>query len=155
MPIHMRGNYIFVAPGEPCFLVSSDYTNYLEIGRPGLDDFFLIAYIQEKHHFIDAALFGNNGKPVCRVARNHLDELFEGDWEVKTRVDGGFAVVNSDDRNLMNLRLLNGGICLIEGKFYNKSGELVASGNDQDFLIFKGPAVIGKSGLAKGIVING
>ena len=32
MPVFMRGNYIFVEPGRKCFEVSSNFTNYLELG---------------------------------------------------------------------------------------------------------------------------
>jgi len=154
MPIHIRGSYFFVSPGEPSFLVSSNFTNYLELGRPGTDDFFLVAYIQEKQHLIDAALFNPEGKPQCRIVRNHIDTIYDGDWKVKTIVDGGFIVTNSRD-NVLAKVALKGDVCLIEGDFYNRARELVAKGEGGDFLIFKGPAVIGKSGLSRGIVIGG
>jgi len=156
MPIHMRGNYLFVSPGEPCFLVSSNYTNYLELGRPGTDDFFLVAYIQEKQHLIDAALFNSEGKPECRIAQNHIDTVFAGDWTVRPIIQGGFFVADSKANILAKVSLIeNGEVCLIEGNFYNRAREIVAKGDEKDFLIFKGPAVIGKSGLSRGIVIGG
>ena len=36
MPVFMRGNYIFVEPGRKCFEVSSNFTNYLELGIQGI-----------------------------------------------------------------------------------------------------------------------
>lgn len=154
MGIQMKGSYLFVNPGEPCFLVSSNYTNYLEIGSPGSNDFYLIASVQDGQHLIDAALFDDKGKLLCRVVRNHLQDIEEGTWKIKVRPDGGFSVVNGDGETLMSVALDDNGICRIAGKFYDKSGTLIAAGDGNDFLILKGPAVLGKSGAMRGIVVG-
>lgn len=154
MAFTMRGNFLFVNPGEPCFLVSSNYTNYLEIGSPGSNDFYLIASIKDGQHIVDAALFDNKGKFLCKLVQNHLEEVQEGTWKIRTRPEGGFAVTNENGEVLMSVVLDDKGVCRITGNFYDRSGALVAAGDGNDFLILKGPAVLGKAGGARGIVIG-
>lgn len=155
MGIQMRNNYLFVNPGEPCFLVSSNYTNYLEIGSPGSQDFYLIASVQDGQHTIDASLFNEKGKFLCRVVRNHLQDIEEGEWKIKVRPDGGFAISNGNGSSLMSVLLDENGVCRITGKFFDKKGTLVAEGDGSDLRIYRGPAVLGKSGAMRGIVIGG
>lgn len=46
-------------------------------------------------------------------------------------------------------------MCVLQGKFYDSSGNLIVEGDEKDFRIFKGPAVLGKSGNSLGIVLEG
>jgi hypothetical protein len=43
---------------------------------------------------------------------------------------------------------------VLQGRFYDEHGELAAEGNEEDLLIYKPPAVLGKSGSARGIVLE-
>ena len=49
MPVFMRGNYIFVEPGRKCFEVSSNFTNYLELGIQGITKDYLEAKIENDY----------------------------------------------------------------------------------------------------------
>jgi len=49
MPVFMRGNYIFVEPGRKCFEVSSNFTNYLELGIQGITKYYLEAKIENDY----------------------------------------------------------------------------------------------------------
>lgn len=154
MAFQLKGNYLFVNKDEPCFLVSSNFTNYLEIGSPGTNDFFLVASIQDGQHLIDATLFDNKGRLLCRVNKNHLEAADGSNLQIKTRPEGGFTIISPTGERVMTVTLNEQGVCRISGEFYDRTGTLIAKGDEEDFRIFRGPAVIGKSGVSRGIVIG-
>jgi len=45
-------------------------------------------------------------------------------------------------------------VCSIKAKIYDGTGSLIAEDSGDDFLVYRGPAILGKSGNARGMVIN-
>lgn len=149
--VQLSGNYFFVGPGDKAFLVASNFTNYIEIGRPASDGFFLVGVIEEAEFVVSGRLFDEEGHPLCELDRNNLKH---SDLRVQHFPEGGYEVTTSEGDLVIRLALTeNDKICILQGKFFNEDGELVADG-ENDLHIYKGPAVIGKSGSARGLVIE-
>ena len=151
MPVFLKGNYIFTTPGKKAFLVSSNYTNYLELGQRSFTEYYLEAEIKDGRFVVSGILLDSYGKKVCILNENHLEEA--GSCQISYFPKGGFRVT-IEGKTVLELVLKDDNTCIIQGKFYDKDGKLVAEGNGSYFLIYHGPAVVGKSGTSKGIVIQ-
>ncbi|HXK34171.1 MAG TPA: hypothetical protein VNM91_09185 [Dehalococcoidia bacterium] len=151
--MQLRNNYFFVRPGQPALLVSSNFTNYLEIGNPTGPGFYLIAQVEDGEFVVSGRLFDSMGRRVCEIDRNHartseavIEYLKPGGYEVRWR-DGDlvFALQRSAE---------NPHVGVLRGRFYNERGELVAEGDESDFRLYRGPAIVGKSNGTYGLVIE-
>jgi hypothetical protein len=154
VPIFLRGNYIFTSPGQKAFLVSSNYVNYVELGRKGIADYYLEAKIENDEFVISGRLYDSHGNFICALRGNHLEEMQRKCKIVYDEQGRGYKVIDDDQKVLMELYLRDENTCIIKGEIYDNSGKLVAKGNGENFLIFKGPAVLGKKNGALGIVIE-
>ena len=152
--ILLKENYIFVNPGEKAFRAASNYVNYVELGQPASDQFFLVAAIENNEFTVSARLYDERGEFVCRIDDNSVRE--HRGSKVQFLSEGGYEVIGPEERLILRLALAGERreLCLLQGRFYDEQGELVAEGNEEDFLIYKPPAVLGKSGLARGIVLE-
>lgn len=151
----LRGNYIFVDPGQKAFLAASNYTNYVLLGEQSLNSFWLEASIENDEFVVSANLFDVSGRRVCELNRNDARGV-EADIHLRHIDVGGYEILSGDGTLILRLALKEGepNVCILQGHFYSSTGELVAEGDDQDLRIYKGPAVLGKSGAARGIVIG-
>lgn len=156
MSIYMKGNYIFTKPGEKAYLVSSNYVNYIELGIPDKDDYYLEAKIDKNMFMITARLYNSNGNYICKIEKNSIkDKKTECKIQFKSGDENkGYRIVMPSDNVLLELYLKDENTCIIKSNIYDKKGNLIAMGNDKDFLIYKGPAVLGKSNGARGIVLG-
>ena len=151
--MQLRGNYIFVKPGEKAFLAASNFVNYIELGRPDSRGFYLLAEVEGGEFVVSARLFDEHGTKVAEIRRNNV---IEGAAKLSFFPQGGYQVTDSQGRLLLRLALSGepNETCVLQGKFYDETGELVAEGDEQDLRIYRAPAVLGKSGAARGIVIE-
>lgn len=149
MSIQIRGNWLFVRQGEPHYFVASNYTNYLELGSRGETEYYLEARIEGGEFLVDADLPYPDSNEVCRIR----DNFPETDCE-KERTGDGYQILTPEEEPFFGIRRVRENRCLIRGTVYDGEGEIVAEENGEDFLVHRGPAVLGKSGQARGIVIG-
>ena len=153
MSVYLRGNFIFTSPGEKAFLVSSNFVNYLELGQRGLTDHYLEAQIRNGDFVVSGEIYDKRGQFLCRIRENNLEDI---GGKCKFRwLKAGYEVIHEERGMIFTLTMMpeRPNVCILKGKFYDSEGNLIAEGNQEDFVIYKGPAVIGKSGNARGIVL--
>lgn len=151
MPVFMRGNYIFVEPGHKCFEVSSNFTNHLELGIQGITKYYLEAKIENDEFKISGTLLDKDGEILCRLKDNFI-EASRGCNKEMTQY--GYRIKDKDGKLVLEIQVENDLICHLKGTIYGESGEIVAQDKKGEFIIFKGPAIIGKSGNAIGIKLD-
>ena len=151
MPVFMRGNYIFVEPGRKCFEVSSNFTNYLELGIQGITKYYLEAKIVSDEFKISGILLDKNGEVLCRLKDNFIEKSEDCNKEM-TRY--GYRIKDKDGNLVFEIQVGNNLVCHLKGTIYGDSGEIVAQDREDEFIILKGPAIIGKSGNAIGIKLD-
>lgn len=147
----MKGNYIFVQPGNKCFEVSSNFTNYLELGIRGITKYYLETKIEDEEFIISGILLDNNGEILCRLNDNFI-ESSEGCNKEMTQY--GYRIKDNDGNIVFEIQVKNDFICHLRGIIYGESGEIIAQDREGEFIILKGPAIIGKSGNSIGIKLE-
>jgi len=152
MGVRLVGNYIFTGPGQKSFLVSSNYVNYFELGRRGVTDYYLEGKIEKREFLVSGILYNSKGMPLCNIKENHLENI-NGTCVFESLERQGYQIVEHGDV-VFRLFLKEPDICVLQGRFYDSRGNLIAEGDENDFRIFKGPAVLGKSGNSLGIVLS-
>ncbi|MDG6999435.1 MAG: hypothetical protein JRN15_10010 [Nitrososphaerota archaeon] len=151
MPVNLKGNFIFVQRGQPAYEVSSNYTNYIEIGNRDTTKYHLIATIEKDGFKISGRFLDSFGKELFVMRDNFIEpsshcqkEMTKSGYRIKDEHGNlVFAIVVSVDN-----------ICHLKGTIYGESGEVVAAERNDSFVIAKGPAVLGKSGNALGLVFK-
>ena len=151
MPVFMRGNYIFVEPGRKCFEVSSNFTNYLELGIRGITKHYLEAKIENDEFKISGVLLDRNGEILCRLKNNFIETSRDCNKEMTPY---GYRIKDKDGKLVLEIQVENDLICHLKGTIYGESGEIVAQDRKGEFIILKGPAIVGKSGNAIGIKLD-
>ena len=149
MSITMTGNYIFVQPGENAYKVASNFMSYLELGVPGLTDYYLEARVENDEFLINATLLNPRGEVSCRIMNNFPEKPNCR----KEMTPNGYRIVDSSDELLLGMEV-HGRVCRLQGKIYDGTGGIVAQEKGDDFLVFHGPAILGKSGSSLGIVLK-
>lgn len=152
MAVHLQGNYIFTRPGEKAFLVASNYVNYLELGRKSVTDYYLEAKIEKDEFLVSGTIYDSKGIPLCNIKENHVENI-KGNCVFEPLKDHGYEIVDRGNV-IFRLSLRDRNLCVLQGRFYDGSGNLIAEGDETDFRIFKGPAVLGKAGNSLGIVLE-
>lgn len=66
----------------------------------------------------------------------------------------GYRIKNKNGNTVFEIRAENDLVCHLKGTIYGKSGEIIVQDKKGDFIILKGPAIIGKSGNAIGIKLE-
>jgi len=151
MPVFMRGNYIFVEPGRKCFEVSSNFTNYLELGIQGITKYYLEAKIVSDEFKISGILLDKNGEVLCRLKDNFIEKSEDCNKEM---TQYGYRIKDKDGNLVFEIQVENDLVCYLKGTIYGDSGEIVTQDREGEFIILKGPAIIGKSGNAIGIKLD-
>lgn len=149
MSVLMKGNYIFVQPGQKCFRVASNLTNYLELGVKGVTEYYLEGRIETGEFLVNAALLDATGRKACEVANNFP----QGPDCRKEMTRNGYRVLSHSGELLLGIEA-NGDVCSVKGRIYDNTGVIVARDEGDDFLVFRGPAVLGKSNGSLGIVLR-
>ncbi len=151
MPVFMKGNYIFVEPGRKCFEASSNFTNYLELGIRGITKYYLEAKIENDEFEVSGILLDKNGELLCRLKDNFIEAPEDCSKEMTPY---GYRIKDRDGNTVFEIQVENDLICHLRGTIYGDSGEIVAQDREGEFVILKGPAIIGKSGNAIGIKLD-
>lgn len=151
MGIHMAGNYLFVGPNEKHFLVASNYVNYWEIGDPSGESYYLEARIENGEFLINGRLHISGCTEWCEIK----DNMPVGGACSKSSLPNGYRVTDSDGNVILDMTVSQDGLqCRVVGTIFDSDGSIVAEGTDAGMTIHRGPAVLGKSGSARGIVIG-
>ena len=150
MPVFMKGNYIFVDPGRKCFEISSNFTNYLELGIKGITKYYLEAKIEDDEFKISGTLLDKNGEVFCRLKDNFIEASRNCN---KKMTPYGYRITDNDGNLVFEIQVEDL-ICHLKGTVYGDSAEIVAQDREGEFIIWKGPAIIGKSGSAIGIKLD-
>lgn len=145
----LKGNYIFVRPGEKMFEVASNFTNYVELGVRGVTTYYLEARVENNEFLVNGTLLDRSGKIVCQVANNFP----EGAGCHKEMTHQGYRIRSEAGDLLLGIEAA-GDVCRLKGTIYAETGDIVAQDSGDDFLIHRGPAVLGRSGNARGFVIG-
>ena len=151
MPIFMKGNYFFVSPGSKCFEVASNFTNYIELGIRGITKYYLEGKIEDYEFKIAGKFLDKNGKDLCHLKDNFV-ETSENCNKDMTRY--GYRIRDKDGNLVFEIQVEKERICHLKGDIYGESGEIIAQDRKEEFIILKGPAIIGKSGNAIGMKID-
>lgn len=151
MPVFMKGNYIFVDPQHKRFEVSSNFTNYLELGVQGITKYYLEAKIQDDEFNISGTMLDKNGAVICRLIDNFIDASKPCNKEMTIY---GYRIRDSGGNLVFEIQVENGLICHLKGTIYGDKGEIIAQDREGEFIVVKGPAIIGKSGNAIGIKLG-
>ena len=149
MSVVMKGNYIFVQPGQKAFMIASNFTNYLELGAKGITDYYLEAKVENDEFIINAKIYDPQNKEFCIVTNNFPEK---SDFR-KEMTPNGYCIFSKTGVLLLGIEA-NAEICYLKGKIYNISGEVVAEEKNEDYMIYRGPATIGKLGNSMGIVLG-
>lgn len=148
MTVTMRGNFIFVQPGQKAYKVASNFTNYLELGLLGGTDYYLLARVENDEFLIDAQLH----EPNTGAAVEIKDNFPIGDAVTREMLPNGYRVLDSTGELMIGIEV-DDNICMIRGRITAGDGSIIAESSQDDFLIYRGPAVLGKSGEARGLVL--
>ena len=149
MSVTLIGNYMFVRPGEKAFKVASNFTNYIELGAKGITHYYLEGKVEGDEFVINASLLDVQGKASCHIVNNFP----QGSGCTKDMTPNGYRILSEAGELILAIEV-DDKICLLRGTIYDSVGGIVARYQDEDFLVFQGPAVLGKSGSARGIVLN-
>ncbi len=153
MGLTLRGNYLFVEEGQKAFVVAMNFTNYLELGVRAVTQYYLEARIENNDFLIDAVLLDQRGNFLCELVRNK-PKPNRGNGKIYRKTAYGFSIVNEQDQSHIFGVRIRQNRCLLEGIIYDGKGEVVAKSQGVDFLVYQGPAAIGKSGQSYGLVIR-
>lgn len=151
MPVVMGGNYIFVQPGEKCFEVSTNYTNYIELGVREVTPYYLEARVEENEFKISGTLLDKSGHLLCIIRDNFIEASGGCGKEMTT---SGYRIKDVSANTVFEIQAEDDLVCHLKGTIFGELGEVVAKDEGGAFLIFKGPAIIGKSGMSIGIRIG-
>jgi len=151
LPIFLKGNYIFVDRNSKCYEVSSNYTNYLELGIHGITRYYLEAKIEGEEFLISGILLDKKGDVLCQLKDNFIDESKECRKEM-TRY--GYRINDIEGNLVFEIHVENDLICHLRGIIYEESGEIIAQDKEGEFIILRGPAILGKSDGSIGIKIG-
>lgn len=148
MTVTMRGNFIFVEPGQKAYKVASNFTNYLELGLLGGTDYYLLARVENDEFLIDAQLHEPNSGAAVEIK----DNFPAGEILPREMLPNGYRILDTRGELLIGIEV-DGNICMIRGRISAVDGSIIAESSKDDFLIYRAPAVLGKSGEARGLVV--
>ena len=149
MAVKLSECYIFVSQADKCFKVATNYTNYFELGAEGVTDYYVEARIQNDEFLINAIVLDPDTKETCRVVNNFPDSA---DCR-REMICNGYRILGSSGRLLLGIDV-HENVCLLRGTIYDRNGVVVAEEAQDDFLVHRGPAVLGKQDQSRGIVIG-
>ncbi len=153
MPVIMKGNYIFAEPGRKCFEISSNFTNYLELGIREITKYYFEAKIEDDEFRVSGILLNSKGEVVCHLKDNFIEPT-KGKGCNKEMTHYGYRIRDKDGSLIFEIKVEKDVICHLKGTIYGGSGEIIAQDKENDFVVFKGPAIIGRSGNAIGIKLG-
>ncbi len=146
----LGANRFFVEDQEPCYYVNSNLTNYFEVGARDETPYYLEARIEDGEYLIDAVLLIPGKPEPVRISRGRpVSQGFD-----QKITDTGYRIVDESDRVVLAAED-QGGYCLVDCTVYDEQGAVVAESRDDCFVIHRGPAIIGKKGNTRGIVMRG
>lgn len=145
----LKGNYVYVQPGQKAFKVASNYTNYIELGVRGLTPYYFEGRIENDEFVINATLLDQHGRTVCEIVNNFP----QGEGCRKKMTPYGYVIADGQGNHLIEIRVEEN-ICFLKGTVYGAGGEVIARDHNHDFLVYRGPLVLGKSGTSLGIVVR-
>ena len=150
MPVVMSDNFIFVNPGQKAFKVASNFTNYVQLGLPSPDaSYYLEARIENDQFLVDARLWEPDSQEYLSMANN----LPKGPSWSRKMTRNGWLVVDRNDHTLLGVEA-TGNICHLKGRIIDRDGTMIAEDAGDDFLIHRGPAILGRMGDAFGMVFR-
>ena len=150
MNVLMKDYYFFVSPDEKAFRISSNYANYIELGKEGITDYYLEALIENDDFIINAVLHDPAEREPCNITNSVPGKSNF----IKITTPEGYHIKNKKGQLLFGIER-KGNLCLLRGKIMDLKGNVIAEDVDDDFLIYQGPAILGKSGNARGLVLEG
>ena len=151
MSIIMRGCYFFVGPNNRRFQVSSNFTNYLELGINGITKYYLEAKIVNEEFLVVGTLLDKEGNTLCIMEDSFIksSEKF-----IKEMTAHGYRILDENHNVIFEIQAMADLICHLKGTIYGDHGEIIAKDMGEDFIILKGPAILGKSGNSIGMKID-
>jgi hypothetical protein len=148
MAMEISGTYLAVQPGEPAYKVASNFTNYVELGARGRTDYYLEARIDDGRFVVDAVL----QDPSTGRAVNVEDNVPTDSGVTRRDRPDGFDIVNGTGHVLLGLDI-DGPVAHLRGRITTAAGEVVAEDDADDFLVHRGPMVLGRSDGAHGVML--
>ena len=149
-------------PSSHNFLVSSNLTNFFAVGDfMNQNDFYAIGWYRKDGSFvIDTNVFISDGKRLFSLKNGKIDYNFENSQQLNTVDDAkrGFHSVEVVDKNGVQIlyaeiakrkivttsgKTIETTVTEIHGKFYDKSGRLVAVGTENGLTLHNVKAVMG------------
>ena len=146
----ISGSYFFVNPTQKRYEIASNFANYVELGIKNVSPYYLEAKIENNSFKISCKLLNNTGEVLCTLKDNFI-ETQEGCIKEMTKT--GYRIKNNQGIQIFEINVEQN-ICHLQGVIYSDSGEKVAEGTERTFVIFKGPAIIGKKNKSVGLKIG-
>src|SRR5438093_12707839 len=94
--VTMSGSYFFTDPSKLSLKIASNFTNYVSLGVPGSDDYFLEAEVRDSEVVVNAELFDASGNHVCNVR----DSFPEGQNCEKNLLANGWTIIAKGEQRL-------------------------------------------------------
>lgn len=143
-------NIINVRPGERCFLVGTNLVDYFEIGQPNSTAYWLVgARVGPDLEFVfNGRLFVETGDEPSIVIDNFPKNPPLSGWRKihKPNIEGFDLARDSDDRVIFGYEVIDN-VCHVTTNIYNNEGVLVAETTPDNFLLHRGPALLGRGGI--------
>jgi hypothetical protein len=90
------------------------------------------------------------GEVICQLKDNFVEATAGCTKEMTVY---GYRIKNNQGNKIFEIRA-EANICHLEGTIYSSSGEIIAIGKEETFVIIKGPAIIGKVNHSIGLKIG-
>lgn len=145
----LSGNYIFTRPGQKCFEIASNFTNYIELGMRGITKYHLEAKIDDDEFKISGTLLDKKGMVKCILEENSVKAPCN-----KESINNGYGIKDKENNIILEIKIDNNNICHLKGIIYGDYGDMVAHDDEDHFMVTRGPVTIGKSGESIGIYIG-
>lgn len=155
MPAVFGGNLINVRWGDPAFSVATNLCDYFSLGTEEGEGHWIEGQMvgPDKEIVFNGRIFFPPSNAAEAVNGEIIDNFPRGPvpagWTRYQR-DNGYDLVDRNGRTLFGYTVGDDGTCVVTVNIYTAEGELAAESTDGSLLVHKGPARLGRNGIAIG-----
>jgi hypothetical protein len=149
MPAIIARNWINVRPGDRCFVLSSNLCDFFQIGDQSTTYLLHAEMVGPEREFLfNGRLFLPGNSQPGTVIDNFPKGPTPHGWIKRQRVDGnGYELVDrTNGIALFGFEEIED-ICHVTTNVYDGAGNLIVETLPDNFLVHRGPAMVGKGGI--------
>jgi len=145
-------NYLNVLPGNPAILVASNLCDYFELGHKASGHWLEGNIIKSSNDFVfNGRMYLPGGNNAGIIIDNFPKASLPKGWLKRPNMNSeGYELVDSNGTILFAYEVLPNKICHVTVNVYDADGTMVAESLPNEFIIHKGPAMIGRNGISIG-----